>query len=89
MDPGTAWEIGYGVAKGLPVYAWSTHPEALLLRTQESDGVHLRDNNPVDQNGWLIEDFGLVENLMIGISCASIHRSADEAVAACAAYWKK
>ena len=30
MDQGTAWEIGYGIAKGLPVYAWSTDPDDLL-----------------------------------------------------------
>lgn len=24
MDPGTAWEIGYAIAKGLPVFAWLT-----------------------------------------------------------------
>jgi nucleoside 2-deoxyribosyltransferase len=24
MDQGTAWEIGYGIAKDLPVFAWST-----------------------------------------------------------------
>ena len=88
MDPGTAWEIGYGVAKGLPVYAWSTHPDGLLGRTQKIVGINTR-HHPVDREGWQIEDFGLIENLMIAVSCASIHPSADEAISACAAYWKK
>jgi nucleoside 2-deoxyribosyltransferase len=89
MDPGTAWEIGYGVAKGLPVYAWSTQMDGLLLRTQRSVGFQMRDQYPVDRDGWLIEDFGLAENLMIAVSCASIHPGADEAIAACAAYLGK
>lgn len=89
MDPGTAWEIGYGIAKGLPAYAWSTHPDDLLLRTQKSEGIRTLDESRVDQNGWQIEDFGLIENLMIACSCVSIHPSADEAIRACASYWKK
>ncbi len=76
MDPGTAWEIGYGVAKGLPVFAWSDDSRALIERTPRN-GMH-------DHQGWQVEDFELVENLMIAISSTSLHRSADEAIAACA-----
>jgi nucleoside 2-deoxyribosyltransferase len=85
MDPGTAWEIGYGIARGLPVYAWTEHSDNLLLRVQTYLGVDSGSNISVDQNGWIIEDFGLTENLMIAISCASIHSNADEAISACAA----
>jgi nucleoside 2-deoxyribosyltransferase len=78
MDPGTAWEIGYGIAKGLPVYAWSTDPRHLIDRTSRSAGA-------LDDSGWNIEDFGLVENLMIAVSSVSVNRTEDEAIAACAA----
>jgi nucleoside 2-deoxyribosyltransferase len=85
MDQGTAWEIGYGIAKGLPVYAWSTDFSELLRRTQRHRGSHVQNGRAVDEKGWAIEDFGLIENLMIAVSCTSIHRNADEAISACAA----
>lgn len=82
MDQGTAWEIGYGIAKGLPVYAWSTDPDDLLQRTQRQGRVGA--GGTVDENGWTIENFGLIENLMIAVSCVSIHRSDDDAISSCA-----
>ena len=78
MDQGTAWEIGYGIAKGLPVYAWSTDPDDLLQRTRRQGRVGA--GGTVDENGWTIENFGLIENLMIAVSCVSIHRSEDDAI---------
>jgi nucleoside 2-deoxyribosyltransferase len=77
MDPGTAWEIGYGIAKGLPVFAWSDDSRVLIERTER--------NGDRDADGWHIENFGLSENLMIAMSSTSLHRTADEAIAACAA----
>jgi nucleoside 2-deoxyribosyltransferase len=85
MDPGTAWEIGYGVARGLPVYAWSTDPNLLFARTEGHLGAHPHAGTGHDQNGWIIENFGLIENLMIAVSAASLHATDDEAIAACAA----
>jgi len=60
MDPGTAWEIGYAEAKGLPVFLWSEEPKLLEERTAGIGGR--------DPDGWLIENFGLAENLMIAIN---------------------
>jgi hypothetical protein len=48
-------------------------------------GADVRNGRIVDEKGWTIEDFGLIENLMIAVSCTSIHRSEDEAISACAA----
>jgi nucleoside 2-deoxyribosyltransferase len=56
-DVGTAWEIGYAHARGKPVFAWSRDPRPLTQRIAGTNGR--------DAEGWLIEDFGLVENLMI------------------------
>jgi nucleoside 2-deoxyribosyltransferase len=81
MDPGTAWEIGYGIAKGLPVFAWTTDYTHLHERTLRFEGKSLPGN--ADQNGWLIENFELIENLMIAISAVSIHDTEDAAIAAC------
>jgi nucleoside 2-deoxyribosyltransferase len=83
MDPGTAWEIGYGVSKGLPVFAWTTDHTHLLDRTLHMDG--LEPQSVVDRNGWSIENFSHVENLMIAISVEGIHNNEDAAISACAA----
>lgn len=76
MDPGTAWEIGYGVAKGLPVFAWSDDGRTLIDRTPHEGGQ--------DSAGWQVENFGLIENLMISMSSVSVHRTSQDAIAACA-----
>lgn len=86
MDPGTAWEIGYGHARGIPVFAWTTATESLLRRTVIERGSVLPGAaNVCDRDGWIIEDFALTENLMIAIAAASIHENEDGAIAACAA----
>ena len=89
MDPGTAWEIGYAIAKGLPVFAWSTGSELLRARTQAYVGTRTIEGRVVDDKGWAIEDFDLVDNLMIAVPCDVIHKNADEAIAACANALKK
>ena len=84
MDPGTAWEIGYGIAKGLPVFAWSSDPSPLAKRTPGSGG-----DKPVDMNGWTIENFGHSENLMVACSSLSIKKSANEAIKACVVHFER
>jgi nucleoside 2-deoxyribosyltransferase len=61
MDPGTAYEIGYAEALGRPVFLWSESAATLAERTPAGD-------TGVDARGWMIENFGLAENLMIGIT---------------------
>ena len=80
MDPGTAWEIGYAVAKKLPIFAWSTDSNSIIVRTR---GI-LHIVGSVDADGWTIEDFGLQENLMISASVESIHNNVEDAIRACA-----
>jgi nucleoside 2-deoxyribosyltransferase len=84
MDPGTAWELGYGAAKGLPIVCWSTNSDLLRARTEAHFGLEPSNAPPVDPTGLGIEDFGLAENLMIACSCASIHPDPDAAISACA-----
>lgn len=60
MDPGTAWEIGFAEALGRPVFLWSATPVPLAARTL-GDGAR-------DPEGWMVENFGLAENLMIAIT---------------------
>ena len=50
-DPGTAWEMGFMRALGRPVLAWTTEPRDYAAR--------------VPEDGSMIEDFGLADNLML------------------------
>jgi nucleoside 2-deoxyribosyltransferase len=86
MDPGTAWEIGYAIARGLPVFAYShdlrPYADRVEPRRQGPRG-------PVDGDGLSIEDFGLVENLMITESVVAVEGDAEAAIARCAAMLRK
>lgn len=85
MDPGTAYEIGFALALGKPVFAWSAEPRTLLVRTV--DDVAREHGGVVYDHAWFaIEDFGLGENLMIATAVERIDRTAAEAIAACAAH---
>lgn len=84
MDPGTAWEIGYAVARGLPVFAYSHDLRAYSDRVgPAAQGPR----GPVDADGLLVEDFGLVENLMITESVAAIDTDAKSAIRRCAQHF--
>lgn len=72
MDPGTAWEIGYAEALNKPVYLWMQERRTLAERTEGSNGK--------DKAGWMIEDFGLAENLMIGVSAYPVADSFEAAL---------
>jgi nucleoside 2-deoxyribosyltransferase len=82
-DAGTAWEIGYAIARGVPVFAWSEDPRSLADRVPEGPAGGGRD-----AEGMSIEDFGLSENLMIAecIAGGSVHASFAAAAAAAAAH---
>lgn len=71
-DPGTAWEIGYAVAKGKLVFGYSNgfensglpdHTYKRRIDSLEKVGLKMRtDEYPG------VEDFGLIDNLMIARS---------------------
>lgn len=84
LDPGTAYEIGYADALGLPVILYSTVQGSLLRRMKTA----------VDAEGYSVEDFGLCDNLMIAAALSGsntatagrpVHASLGEALAAAAA----
>lgn len=82
MDPGTAWELGYAEARGKPIFLWSTQRQALAARIPAAaSATGLRD-----AAGFLVEDFGAPENLMITLRDTPVHDSADSAIRAAAAY---
>ncbi|GAA93804.1 uncharacterized protein L969DRAFT_15057 [Mixia osmundae IAM 14324] len=68
MDPGTAWEIGYGIALGMPVFLYSEQAQTTL-----------KDRTP-DSGKWtVVEDFGATENLMIARAGMPVFASLEEA----------
>lgn len=61
-DSGTAFEVGYAFAKGIPVYGYLT------------DDRPMRDiiGSDVDENGYKVEDFDSPLNLMLSCSCVRV-----------------
>lgn len=81
MDPGTAFEIGYAIAKGKPVYCYTTHAHNTMYGRITSSHEKVLGQYR-DLNGMAIEDFGETENLMITSSVRVVTETFDEALAA-------
>jgi nucleoside 2-deoxyribosyltransferase len=67
-DVGTAYELGFARALGLPVYAYSNVAGSLLERTRGAPGAPVRERpggGLEDVDGMLIEDFDCADNLML------------------------
>lgn len=80
MDVGTAFEIGYAVAKGKPVFGYgATGPMLARIASQPMGGKYR------DRLGMSVEDFDLVENLMIAVPLAGLAPDAQGAITAAAA----
>jgi nucleoside 2-deoxyribosyltransferase len=85
-DVGTAFELGYAIARSKPVWAFSDSCEPLICRVSP--------DNPVakfDATGMFIENFGLVENLMIveALFDKIVHLNFERAVDAVSVYFNK
>ncbi|MEM9222054.1 MAG: nucleoside 2-deoxyribosyltransferase [Pseudomonadota bacterium] len=63
IDCGTAFEIGYMCALGRTVFAYSVDPRPYAARVQAAQGDELVRAHT--EGGWMMEDFELLENLMI------------------------
>lgn len=71
-DSGTAFEIGYATALGLPVIGYMAEPTSVKDQVKKYDGpIYFNEEKEqwLDQNEYLVEDFGLPVNLMLGVSC--------------------
>ena len=88
-DPGTAFEVAYAVARGIPVFAFTEAVAAdggvmrLIDRVwcERAPGGEWRD-----AHGHLVEDFGMAENLMIGASVRMVCTTADAAIGHAASF---
>jgi len=78
-DAGTAWEMGFAEALGKPVVPWCEETKVYVERVP-----HDRDPDGrlfCKQHGMLVEDFGLVDNLMLTTGAIPVQPDFDAAVA--------
>ena len=87
MDVGTAFEMGYAVARGLPVFGYSDLLGAYHARVSPRPAP-TEDSRLRDADGLLIEPFGLQDNLMVVIGCVdgTVHPSLEAALKALTAH---
>jgi nucleoside 2-deoxyribosyltransferase len=66
-DVGTVYEVGFARALGLKLFGYATTTELFLPRTLNSLGQSARAQQDqwLDGDGLLVEQFGLFDNLMI------------------------
>jgi nucleoside 2-deoxyribosyltransferase len=66
-DVGTVYEVGFARGLGLPVFGYATVSAAFFDRTLSAvgGGHQMPDGSWRDQDGLLVEQFGLFDNLMI------------------------
>lgn len=71
-DPGTCVEIGIALAQGKPVAVY-TEDQSIYKDRAEKNGF--------GDDGWNLEDFGMVDNLMmLGPSKNVVHLTFEEAI---------
>ena len=64
-DPGTVYELGYMVGRRKFCLAYSNDGTTYADRVGRSTHVNSEDGRLVDTQGLTVEDFGLVDNLMM------------------------
>ncbi len=78
-DPGTVFEIGYGVGLGKEVYVYLDSAESMLEKTRTNDAHCVcKDGVWYDGNGLMIEDFDGMFNLMITESTTIINGTLED-----------
>jgi nucleoside 2-deoxyribosyltransferase len=64
-DPGTVYELGYMAGRGRLCLGYSNDPSSYADRVRQFTAVTSRDGRLIDALGLTVEDFGLVDNLMM------------------------
>jgi nucleoside 2-deoxyribosyltransferase len=83
-DSGTAFEVGYAVALGKPVWAYTDDSRPLV---QQIAGIrHPGGSAHTDTLGYTIEDFGLNLNLMIACSSQVVTGTVEDCLSEMAAH---
>lgn len=69
-DSGTAFEVGYAVARGKPVYGYLRDTRPLVEKFE----------GRLDAEGCGVEDFGLAVNLMLGVPVVLVSGGCEDAL---------
>lgn len=81
-DDGTAFELGFAHALGLPIWAYTTDPRPLIERIP---GARAATGHVRDDRGLLIENFGRAHNAMLAEAIVDLATSPRESVRLAAA----
>jgi len=65
MDVGTAFEMGFARALGLPVLGYTNVAELFLHRSIAATGARQQDDRWIDDEDMSLEDFSMTDNLML------------------------
>lgn len=76
-DSGTAFEMGYAVALGKPVWAYTEQHEPLVRQCATRVSPDLAPRY-LDAQGYTVEDFGLNLNLMLACSSVVVVGDAEQ-----------
>jgi nucleoside 2-deoxyribosyltransferase len=74
-DSGTCFEIGFAVALDIPTWAYFSGSQSLLEQIPHRRSVQ---GDCVDEDGYLVEDFGLPRNLMLSCSTTIVHGELED-----------
>lgn len=81
-DDGTAFELGFAHALGLPIWAYTTDPRPLIERIP---GARAATGHVRDDKGLLIENFDRAHNAMLAEAIQHLATSAEECIRRAAA----
>ncbi len=85
-DDGTAFELGFAHALGLPIWAYTTDPRPLIERIP---GARAATGHVRDTAGLLIENFGRAHNSMLSETVIALSSSPEESIRLAAAALKR
>jgi nucleoside 2-deoxyribosyltransferase len=77
-DVGTAYELGFALALGMPVFGYTNEGGNLVERTRRYLGSEFKQSGPdqfEDPYGMVVENFDSVDNLML---VGAVHASGTE-----------
>lgn len=72
-DSGTVFEVGFAVAKGIPVWVYFQDHSTMVE-------VIKPDAHGLCPEGYLVEDFGLPKNLMLACTWTGSSKTAEQAI---------
>lgn len=82
VDSGTAFEVGFAIARGIPVVGYLSSSESVVDRVSRCLGpLVTTDGICRDVDGNLVENFGHPVNLMLAESCILVTGSMEDALA--------